>query len=259
VTNNKKLIEEAAQAMANAPHAEGWAAFTENEQEWYRKDAAVALAVFEKALTPTGEERETVAVASRDTWGWDLCVACGSEDVSDRGVIVVVSKAEGVFLARLGWCDDSDECRDDLRQSGASVLTPDDAAAFDAALRHSAEVPEPSAECPQPCAHLSQHDAREGRTCTEHPCTCPEPQAEPSSEVPEPSADWDRVHNRPADIYTPPEDRIARPLPEPQAEPSDASVRAALREWFQGIIAGGWTAEHEARMRAAVRAAGDAR
>ncbi|MCT1395652.1 hypothetical protein M4D51_07920 [Microbacterium sp. p3-SID338] len=47
--------------------------------------------------------------------------------------------------------------------------------------------------------------------------------------------------------------------PEPQGEPSDASVRAALREWFQGIIAGGWTAEHEAKMRAALRAAGGGR
>ena len=26
--------------------------------------------------------------------------------------------------------------------------------------------------CPQPCEHLSQEDAREGRTCAEHPCTC---------------------------------------------------------------------------------------
>lgn len=43
-----------------------------------------------------------------------------------------------------------------------------------------------------------------------------------------------------------------------QGEPSDASVRAALREWFQGIIAGGWTAEHEAKMRAALRAAQEA-
>ena len=31
---------------------------------------------------------------------------------------------------------------------------------------------EPSAKCPQPCEHLSQEDAREGRTCAEHPCTC---------------------------------------------------------------------------------------
>lgn len=27
-------------------------------------------------------------------------------------------------------------------------------------------------ECPQPCDHLSQEDAREGRTCSEHPCAC---------------------------------------------------------------------------------------
>lgn len=46
---------------------------------------------------------------------------------------------------------------------------------------------------------------------------------------------------------------------EPQGEPSDAKVRAALSEWFQGIIAGGWTAEHEARMRGALRAAGEVR
>lgn len=26
--------------------------------------------------------------------------------------------------------------------------------------------------CPQPCEHLSQEDAREGRKCPEHPCTC---------------------------------------------------------------------------------------
>ncbi|PRB14482.1 hypothetical protein [Microbacterium sp. MYb62] len=48
-------------------------------------------------------------------------------------------------------------------------------------------------------------------------------------EVPEPSADWDRVHDRPADVYTPPEDRVARP--EPQGEPSDAGV--GWFEWFK--------------------------
>lgn len=26
--------------------------------------------------------------------------------------------------------------------------------------------------CPQPCMHLSAEDAREGKTCPEHPCTC---------------------------------------------------------------------------------------
>lgn len=27
--------------------------------------------------------------------------------------------------------------------------------------------------CPQPCEHLSAEDARDGRDCREHPCTCP--------------------------------------------------------------------------------------
>lgn len=31
----------------------------------------------------------------------------------------------------------------------------------------------PQEPCPQPCEHLSAEDAREGRDCREHPCTCP--------------------------------------------------------------------------------------
>lgn len=31
----------------------------------------------------------------------------------------------------------------------------------------------PQELCPQPCEHLSAEDAREGRDCREHPCTCP--------------------------------------------------------------------------------------
>lgn len=41
-----------------------------------------------------------------------------------------------------------------------------------------------SKECPQPCIHLSQQDAREGKTCAEHPCTCT-----PDREVGSPDAD----------------------------------------------------------------------
>lgn len=37
-------------------------------------------------------------------------------------------------------------------------------------LRDGAAPQEP---CPQPCEHLSAEDAREGRDCREHPCTCP--------------------------------------------------------------------------------------
>ncbi|MGX1932061.1 hypothetical protein [Microbacterium resistens] len=69
----------------------------------------------------------------------------------------------------------------------------------------------------------------------------------------EPIADWDRVHDRPADIYTPPEDLVPRPSPEPQGEPSDAQVEAALRS--MGHSGSGVT---KPVMRAALRAAADA-
>lgn len=66
------------------------------------------------------------------------------------------------------------------------------------------------------------------------------------TEIPEPSADWDRVHDRPADIYTPPEDRIVRP--EPQGEPSDAhlsnvSINGVRQTWQQL-----YEREHEAHL-----------
>jgi hypothetical protein len=57
VTDNEKLIEEAAKAMANAPHACGWDAHIEAERDWYLKDAAIALAVFEAAPAPTDPEQ----------------------------------------------------------------------------------------------------------------------------------------------------------------------------------------------------------
>lgn len=43
-----------------------------------------------------------------------------------------------------------------------------------AALRAAFAATE-TGECPQPCEHLSQNDAREGKRCAEHPCTCARP------------------------------------------------------------------------------------
>ena len=65
---NEKLIEEAAKAMADGEHnVLGWRGHSEDEREWYRKDAAIALAVFENALTPTDDEREDmIAFLLRD-------------------------------------------------------------------------------------------------------------------------------------------------------------------------------------------------
>lgn len=46
---------------------------------------------------------------------------------------------------------------------------------------------------------------------------------------------------------------------QPDREPSDADVRAALSEWYRGIFSGGWTEQDEARMRAALLAAQETR
>ena len=87
---------------------------------------------------PQGEPssaQEAIRVASPDTWGWDACMVCGSKDVTDRGMMVLVSAKDGVYISRVAWCDQSQECRDDLRQAGASMLTDQDAKSIDAALR----------------------------------------------------------------------------------------------------------------------------
>ena len=87
---------------------------------------------------PQGEPsdaQEAIRVASPDTWDWDACVVCGSKDVTDRGMMVLFSAKDGVYVSRVAWCDQSQECRDDLRQAGASMLTDQDAKSIDAALR----------------------------------------------------------------------------------------------------------------------------
>lgn len=92
---------------------------------------------------PQGEPssaQEAIRVASPDTWDWDACVVCGSKDVTDRGMMVLFSAKDGVYVSRVAWCDQSQECRDDLRQAGASMLTDQDAKSIDAALRAAGEV-----------------------------------------------------------------------------------------------------------------------
>ena len=68
-TDNKKLIEEAAkaiQALDFPDHGIGWDESTEYGREYYRESARAALAVFEKALTPTDDERFVKSFS-----GWD--------------------------------------------------------------------------------------------------------------------------------------------------------------------------------------------
>lgn len=67
LSGNEKLIEEAAKAMAEGEHnVLGWRGHSEDEREWYRKDAAIALAVFEKAHTP--KERWASGVEPSDAY-----------------------------------------------------------------------------------------------------------------------------------------------------------------------------------------------
>ena len=91
------------------------------------------------AETPT-DAQESIRVASPDTWGWDACMVCGSKDVTDRGMMVLFSAKDSVYVSRVAWCDQSQECRDDLRQAGASMLTDQDAKSIDATLRAAGEV-----------------------------------------------------------------------------------------------------------------------
>lgn len=98
------------------------------------------------AETPTDDAQESIRVASPDTWGWDACMVCGSKDVTDRGMMVLFSAKDGVYVSRVAWCDQSQECRDDLRQAGASMLTDQDAKSIDAALRAASTVTTPQGE-----------------------------------------------------------------------------------------------------------------
>ena len=84
----------------------------------------------EKAQVPTDEEREALPVASRDVWGWDTCVVCGSKEVSDRGMVIMGASDGAPYVARIAWCDQSQECREDLRQT-SFLLTEFDANMID--------------------------------------------------------------------------------------------------------------------------------
>lgn len=56
---------------------------------------------------PQGEPssaQEAIRVASPDTWDWDACVVCGSKDVTDRGMMVLFSAKDGVYVSRVAWC-----------------------------------------------------------------------------------------------------------------------------------------------------------
>jgi len=71
MTDNKQLIEETAKAIMEASHGEGEWEFREPlEEELYLRRARAALAVFEKAHTPTDDEREALAQWLHMRFAW---------------------------------------------------------------------------------------------------------------------------------------------------------------------------------------------
>ena len=90
MTDNEKLIEEAATAMWADP--EQWATITEPVRDDFRGMARSALAVFEKAHTPTDDEREALAR-----------VAAKIERVPDSDA-VTIDKADARILVAAGFC-----------------------------------------------------------------------------------------------------------------------------------------------------------
>ena len=93
---------------------------------------------------PTDDERGALPIAPRDIWGWDTCVVCGSKEVSDRGMVIMGASNGAPYAARIAWCDDSQECRDDMRQTDASMLSRDQAEALDEHLSRRVQYADPA-------------------------------------------------------------------------------------------------------------------
>lgn len=96
LSGNEKLIEEAAKAMADGEHnVLGWRGHSEDGREWYRKEAAIALAVFEKALTPTGAtEHEPTQRTSNFGWAiWHLTKAKAAQSLEEAQMHAVAASA----------------------------------------------------------------------------------------------------------------------------------------------------------------------
>lgn len=79
---------------------------------------------------PTDDERGALPIAPREIWGWDTCVVCGSKEVSDRSMVIMGASKGSPYVARIAWCDQSQECREDLRQT-SFLLTEFDANMID--------------------------------------------------------------------------------------------------------------------------------
>lgn len=76
----------------------------------------------------------SVGLRPREEWPWDVCAVCGSEEVTNRALFVMVSGRGDFYTGRMGWCAKL-ECQHDRIDSGtiSTPFTTDDAARFDEA------------------------------------------------------------------------------------------------------------------------------
>ena len=98
--------------------------------EWVEREDGYWVLRIPASQTPTYGERGALLIAPRETWGWDTCVVCGSKEVSDRGMVIMGASDGAPYVARIAWCDQSQECREDLRQT-SFLLTEFDANMID--------------------------------------------------------------------------------------------------------------------------------
>lgn len=95
-------------------------------------------------------------------------VAAVEKIIRDRDVETHIAQLR---LERLTQMIDQDRLvREWFEAFNGGNLGPSEWFKLEVILDSDALNPEEESSCPQPCVHLSQEDAREGRTCPEHPC-----------------------------------------------------------------------------------------
>lgn len=249
-----------ARAYADAEYPESLLA---PENEGFAEIAERAFLAGRSSRTPTDDEREALSEASRRlSEGLDPDLRDGWTVLPDE----LLEDFRSVMAATRRWKDKRFVPDWDMDAVARRVKAREDA------MLHRSEVPEPSAAREFLKAALAESDADEAeggagwdvevdaRTVLGLLDEVPEP-SEPMVPLSDLEAAW-RVgagHMSRADVA----EKALAALTEPQGDPSDAQVRAAVNAWHrtEGTGREDWYDNpiNRERMRAALRAAGGAR
>lgn len=233
MTDNEKLIEEARDALAEVGDAAVrvyQATGVPLAETRVERSLRLLLAVFEKALTPTNDEREALRVEAEKVQRAAWAEIHGQDPTRTYSVAEVkqlVYSFDNVLSSA-------------LRRSGeprAEDRTPRDFQAYeltvdmleDLLVTAGVAVSEHGVAIRKTAGALVYKIGRR---------LAPEPQSEPSFEAPEPSADHEYRGNRSQDTcWVEVDGKMCRKPVEahtqPQAEPSDAQVEAAAHEYHE--------------------------